>query len=190
MNRDKILNLAKKVKALADKGSDGEKNAARDRLTKICQKYNISEDELIVLEEVNDFFIYVSDPLEKELLKNVVCMVLSVKGFRWKERNNCIKLKMTSSDFGNVNQAFEHYRDMFSNYKKHLLDAIIIKNDIYCKKVDPSPNSINPNLVTKQENVDKSNSTESTPIKISEKLVRIANIVDRNVWRPKRNNLT
>ena len=42
MNRNKILELAKKIKALAEKGKDGEKNAAKEKLEKICLKYNIS----------------------------------------------------------------------------------------------------------------------------------------------------
>jgi hypothetical protein len=38
MNRNKIIELAKKIKALAEKGKGGEKNAAKEKLEKICEK--------------------------------------------------------------------------------------------------------------------------------------------------------
>ena len=45
---------------------------------------------------VNDFII--NDSNERELLINVSCMILDVPGFKWKEKNNCVKLT-TTSDF-------------------------------------------------------------------------------------------
>ena len=186
MNRDKVLDLAKKVKALADKGKDGEKSAAKDRLAKICKKYNISEDELIVLEEVKDFFLILNDPHEKDLLKNVICMVLQIKGMRWKERNNCVLLKMTTNDFSDVSQAFEHYRSVYNEYKKYLVQAIIAKNEIYCKKEDPKPSE-----PVSSQSTDTESKSEKLPGKpVSEKLIKIANIIEKNPWFKKRNSLT
>ena len=41
MNRKKIIELIQKVKSLAEKGKDGERQAAKDRLEKLCKKYNV-----------------------------------------------------------------------------------------------------------------------------------------------------
>ena len=46
MNRNKIIELAKKIKALAEKGKGGERNVAKEKLERICLKYNISFSEL------------------------------------------------------------------------------------------------------------------------------------------------
>lgn len=190
MNRDKVINLAKKVKALADRGKDGEKLVAKERLKKICEKYNISEEELIILEELNDFYFIIHDPYEKDLLKNVICMVLNVKGFRWKERNNCIKILMTSSNYSDVCQAFQHYKSTYDSYKKHLVDAIIIKNEIYCTRNESKP-PVDSNMdVENKEEEKKENKPPKESIPISDKLIKIANIVEKNVWIKKRNSLT
>ena len=57
MNRNKILELAKKIKALAERGKDGEKNAAKERLERLCKKHNISENEISISEERKNYYI-------------------------------------------------------------------------------------------------------------------------------------
>jgi len=72
MNRNKILELAKKIKALAEKGKDGEKNVAKEKLEKICLKYNISSSELTPSIETKDFYFIIHDSNERDLLINVM----------------------------------------------------------------------------------------------------------------------
>ena len=81
MNRNKILELAKKIKALAEKGNGGERNAAKEKLERICQKYNISDSELSISEETKNYYIVINDKNERDLLINVSCMILDVPGF-------------------------------------------------------------------------------------------------------------
>ena len=56
MNRNKIIELAKKIKALAEKGKGGERSSAKEKLERLCLKYNILPSELIIIEEVKDFY--------------------------------------------------------------------------------------------------------------------------------------
>ena len=60
MNRNKIIELAKKIKTLAEKGKGGEKNAAKEKLERICQKYNISEKEISISVETKDYYIVIN----------------------------------------------------------------------------------------------------------------------------------
>ena len=130
MNRNKIIELAKKIKALAEKGKDGERNAAKEKLERICQKYNISESELSISEETKNYYIVINDSNERELLINVCCMILDVPGFKWKEKNNCICIHITQPEYENINNAFEYYRDMYNDYKRYLMQGIISRNVI------------------------------------------------------------
>ena len=130
MNRNKIIELAKKIKALAEKGKDGERNAAKEKLERICQKYNISESELSTSEETKNYYIVINDSNERELLINVCCMILDVPGFKWKEKNNCICIHITQPEYENINNAFEYYRDMYNDYKRYLMQGIISRNVI------------------------------------------------------------
>lgn len=130
MNRNKIIELAKKIKALAEKGKGGERNAAKEKLERICQKYNISESELSTSEETKNYYIVINDSNERELLINVCCMILDVPGFKWKEKNNCICINITQPEYKNINSAFEYYRDMYNDYKRYLMQGIISRNVI------------------------------------------------------------
>jgi len=130
MNRNKIIELAKKIKALAEKGKGGERNAAKEKLERICQKYNISESELSTSEETKNYYIVINDSNERELLINVCCMILDVPGFKWKEKNNCICIHITQPEYENINSAFEYYRDMYNDYKRYLMQGIISRHAI------------------------------------------------------------
>jgi hypothetical protein len=130
MNRNKIIELAKKIKALAEKGKGGERNAAKEKLERICQKYNISESELSISDVTKNYYIVINDSNERELLINVCCMILDVPGFKWKEKNNCVCINITQPEYENINNAFEYYRDMYNDYKRYLMQGIISRNVI------------------------------------------------------------
>ena len=130
MNRNKIIELAKKIKALAEKGKGGERNAAKEKLERICQKYNISESELSISDITKNYYIVINDSNERELLINVCCMILDVPGFKWKEKNNCVCINITQPEYENINSAFEYYRDMYNDYKRYLMQGIISRHAI------------------------------------------------------------
>jgi len=130
MNRNKIIELAKKIKALAEKGKGGERNAAKEKLERICQKYNISESELSISDVTKNYYIVINDSNERELLINVCCMILDVPGFKWKEKNNCVCINITQPEYENINSAFEYYRDMYNDYKRYLMQGIISRHAI------------------------------------------------------------
>jgi hypothetical protein len=130
MNRNKILELAKKIKALAEKGKDGEKNAAKEKLEKICLKYNISSSELTPSIETKDFYFIVHDSNERDLLINVSCMILDVPGLRWKEKNDCVKMTITHENYKDIYNAFEYYKKMYNDYKRYIMQGIIMRNAI------------------------------------------------------------
>ena len=209
MNRNKILELAKKIKALAEKGNGGERNAAKEKLERICQKYNISKSELSTSEEAKNYYIVINDSNERELLINVCCMILDVPGFKWKEKNNCICIHITQSEYENINNAFEYYRDMYNDYKRYLMQGIISRHAIgYIPKhqtytqeniqqdIQPTP----PEDVKKEEkeqktegNDDKTsdenkNSEDKSEDVVDEKpidpikLMKIAVALDKNPW--------
>jgi hypothetical protein len=47
MITEEILSKIKKVKALAERGSPGEKECAAGKLKELCDKYKINPDELV-----------------------------------------------------------------------------------------------------------------------------------------------
>lgn len=130
MTQQKIIELIKKVKALADKGVSGESTSAKEKLKRLCEKYNISESELHDLEEKNDYVLLFRDKNERELLLNIVCMVLDVPAFKWNENKLCVKIRLTESQYKDITSAFEYYQKMYDDYKRYLIQGILARNAV------------------------------------------------------------
>lgn len=209
MNRNKIIELAKKIKTLAEKGKGGERNAAKEKLERICEKYNISESEISISEERKNYYIVINDPNERDLLINISCMILDVPGFKWKEKNNCICIHITQSEYDNITSAFEYYRDMYNDYKRYLIQGIISRNVIgYIPKqqsytqeniqqdIQPTPQTPKSEDVSEdnkneksQENSDKSSDEDEKSEDVVEekpidpiKLMKIAVALEKKPW--------
>lgn len=169
MNRNKIIELAKKIKALAEKGKGGERNAAKEKLQRLCEKYNILDHEINISEETKDYYIIIRDSNERELLINVCCMVLDVPGFKWKEKNNCVKIHINKDEYDNIFSAFEYYKEMYDDYKRYLIQGIISRHAIgYIPKHQTytQENVVKPDVSTvppeKSEDVVNEEKTEKT----------------------------
>jgi len=209
MNRNKILELAKKIKTLAEKGKGGERNAAKEKLERICEKYNISENEISTSEEKKNYYIVINDSNERDLLINVSCMILDVPGFKWKEKNNCICIHLTQVEYENITSAFEYYRDMYNDYKRYLIQGIISRNTIgYIPKqqtytqeniqhdIQPTPETSKSEDVSEdnkseksQENNDKSSDKDEKSEDVADekpidpiKLMKIAVALEKKPW--------
>ena len=206
MNRNKIIELAKKIKALAEKGKGGERIAAKENLERICLKYNISTGELTPTIEVKDFYFIINDSNERDLLINVSCMILDVPGLKWKEKNNCINIQITYDNYKDVYNAFEYYKKMYNDYKRYIMQGIIMRNAIgYIPKIQnytqenvqqdmtPPPESED---VDQQENTKETNgNSENSETKdeksedVSEdpldpiKLMKVAVSLDQKPWK-------
>jgi len=212
MNRNKILELAKKIKALAEKGKDGERNAAKEKLEKICLKYNISSSELTPTVESKDFYFIINDSNERDLLINVSCMILDVPGLKWREKNNCIKMSITHDNYKDIYNAFEYYKKMYNEYKRYIMQGMIMRNAIgYVPKpqnytqeniqqdISPPPTEDVDTQQKDAESGDKDEEFEHNNKKnedVSEdpldpiKLMRVAVSLDQKPWKkPLDNNL-
>ena len=179
MNRNKIIELAKKIKALAEKGKDGERNAAKEKLQRLCEKYNILDHEINISQETKDYYIIIRDSNERELLINICCMILDVPGFKWKEKNNCIRINITKEEYDNIFSAFEYYKEMYDDYKRYLIQGIISRHAIgYIPKhqtytqenvVQPDVSTVPPEKSEDVVNEEKNEKTEDSNEKKADK---------------------
>jgi hypothetical protein len=130
MTQQKIIELIRKVKALADKGVSGESVSAKEKLKRLCDKYNISESDLHDLDEKNDYILLFRDKNERELLLNIVCMILDVPTFKWNENKSCAKMKLTEFQYRDIISAFEYYQKMYDDYKRYLIQGMLARNAV------------------------------------------------------------
>jgi hypothetical protein len=211
MTPEKTLELIKKVKALVDKGVGGESSSAKEKLKILCEKYNISESQLGDIDEKRDFYFILKDNHERELLKNITCMVLDVPAFKWRENNLCVKISLTNSQHRDIDDAFDYYKKMYDDYKMYLIQGILVRNAVgYTPKpqtytqenvvqpdIPPTPPESKSEDVSednKGENSEGNNDKESKDNKKSEdvseekpidpiKLMKIAVALEQKPWK-------
>jgi hypothetical protein len=165
MNRNKIIELSKKIKALAEKGKGGERIAAKEKLERICLKYNISFSELTPTIEVKDFYFIINDSNERDLLINISCMILDVPGLKWKEKNDCVKMSITHDNYKDIYNAFEYYKKMYNDYKRYIMQGIIMRNAIgyIPKPQNYTQENVQQDITPPEtEDVDQQENTEET----------------------------
>ena len=72
--------LLKKIKALADRGADGERESAQTLLARLMEQYGISETDLEEERRETAWFPY-SQETERRLLNQIIYMVTGAGGF-------------------------------------------------------------------------------------------------------------
>jgi hypothetical protein len=190
MDRKNILELVRKVKKLAERGVGGEAESAKIKLKILYEKYNLTDVDFVELQESYNRYFIIRHSSDKKLLSNLICMILEVSVFSCGESNNTIRIKLTDEQYNNIVHAYEYYQQMFDDYSKYLMQAIISRNAIgYIPKQKPSaeppteeqpPESINP------ENVDNGgdkNKKNTEPEFDMIKLMKLAVAIESNPWK-------
>lgn len=134
MNNDFI----EKLIALVKNGVDGERSAALRKLKQFCEKNNIDfdslnfDDEPVV--ESHDFKI----PKGKDamdLLAQIYMKVRNVGSMSYADmrrfRRGFVRSESTKQEHIEIMFMFEVYWAAFKKYKKNLMTAFILRNDIY-----------------------------------------------------------
>jgi hypothetical protein len=57
-------------------------------------------------------------------------MILDVPGLKWKEKNDCVKMTITHENYKDIYNAFEYYKKMYNDYKRYIMQGIIMRNAI------------------------------------------------------------
>jgi len=195
MTREAILELIRKVKKLADKGVGGESIAAKAKFKTLCEKYNLSEKDfdLAESETSNRYFIYKNEH-HRALLSNIICMILDVPVFKCGESNNVMRIKMTDSQYADTIEAYNHYKDMFDDYCRYLVQGIMSRNAVgfFPKpkpQTEPDPVQEPPPEIPIPEAQSSSSSSSSKKEEIKDenpfdmiKLMKIAVALDKKPW--------
>jgi hypothetical protein len=140
MERDKIVELIRKVRRLAESGVAGERTSAETKIRILCKKYNIQEHEFADTENATPRYFLYKTEIEREILSNVICMILQAPTFTCGENNQVLRIKLLQKDYENVVSAYEYYRDMFNFYSRHLVRGMLSRNMVgYIPPASTSP---------------------------------------------------
>lgn len=138
-NKEELL---RKIKALADKGTGGEKSSANAILTKLMDKYGITE-ESIDEEHVETRWFKYSDEIDKRLLCQVMYMVTGDAENCWvnkgkRKQRGC---KCTILQGLEIEALFAFYRRQLKKDLKIFYSAFLFKNEIFpAVTINEAPN--------------------------------------------------
>lgn len=134
--RERILEKAKKIQALALHGERGEKIAAERLLARIMNQYGISAEELDDTRRELAWFRF-KTPIEERLLNQVIYSVIGDRPV-YEERNRKTKRKykhtgaeVTAAERVEIGLAYEFYKDAFESELERFLHAFVQKNNIF-----------------------------------------------------------
>jgi hypothetical protein len=114
----KYIELAKKLKELADKGIDGERQNASEMLTKFMLKHNINLEDIEAETKKHRRF-YTENKAENDILEAVVTRVLNTYEVNFYENRDkrtkqFIQVELTDSEFIETEFMFNFYKDIFN----------------------------------------------------------------------------
>lgn len=123
-NLEKIMSMARKLKALAERGDAGEKIAATKKYLDYLKKHNLSDSD--INPDMNKRIIEVKDNDEKDVLLNVV---LSVNPFT--KHNDCkthLECYLDQEDYEEVINKFAYFCKLLKMERELLITAFLSKH--------------------------------------------------------------
>jgi hypothetical protein len=134
MNKKELL---QKVKALADRGIDGEKTNAEELLKKLMERYGITEED-ISEDKIRDHELKIKDiPMIKRLVGQIMYSVVGnidnnnkiYEYRRDKKKRMCITC--TDSNFIEIAARFEFYQEHWAHDIEIMYNAFVQSNLLF-----------------------------------------------------------
>jgi len=147
MPEEKIIKLAKKLKALAERGEGGEKINAAAMLRRLMAQYGITVVD-IEGEEKHWREFYFRNKYEQRILYQCIYMVLSHREapmYKPPRSHGVREMEVTDAEFIEINALQEFFYTAFLNELDLFLAAFIQKNHMFpenAKSLDTSELSI------------------------------------------------
>lgn len=132
------IETLKKIKALADKGSPGEKETARKKLEELCKKYKI-RPEMLEQEQKYSIFIMFENMWEAVFACKIVQMVTDAWDIEYDITSAKIKtalnrkkitFKLSKAEIAELNFLFPHYRKILCKQFIEFTHAFCINSNI------------------------------------------------------------
>lgn len=131
---DELLSKIKKIKALVDIGVDGEKQSAEELLTKLLDKYNIYEEDLLE-DIVKEYEFYCYGQFGIKLFSQIVYSVNpNIKLFRYTYKRSDCKTRLvrcTQAEFIEISEMYDFYRHHLDKGLEMYFNAFIQAEKIF-----------------------------------------------------------
>lgn len=150
MNRERMQDRLRKIAALAENGSEGEKQNARAMLAALAEEYGISPDRLFDEEKSLCDFDYKNDA-ESDVVAQVVMVVLALDTCCVYPIRKCVRAECTAAQAAEIRTLLSVYLPDFRKQRKEMLArldalprAFIAVNRIFNSKCNNAPTPLSP----------------------------------------------
>lgn len=123
-NLEKVMAIARKLKALAERGEGGEKTSAETKYKEYLKQHNLTDSD--INPEMNKRIIEVLDGDHKDVLLNVI---LSVNPYtKHSDNTNNIECYLDTEDYNEVLKKYEYFSKLLRIEKELLISSFIKKH--------------------------------------------------------------
>jgi len=131
---DMLFEKLKQIKALAESGVDGEREAAERKLRMLCAKHGVRLEDLA--EESKAFYKFKFDgELERHLFVQCLVCVCQTNEIRHRKGPRWIACELTAEQAVRLGECWDHYRKEWRREKAAtllaLLKAMINQHDLF-----------------------------------------------------------
>lgn len=127
---DRLKNLISKVKELADRGVDGEQNAAKEKLQELLEKYGIKLKDIEQQNRSKRTFRIVNKDDCVTILSQVIWDVVPKTKISQHVRALEVYCLLTDEQYIEVCEKYNYYWKLWCEEKKYTLIAFVAKNHI------------------------------------------------------------
>ncbi len=147
---DSILNKAKKIKALADKGFGGERLNAERMLKEFMNRHGISESD-ICEDTKQDHYFKVPREQDRRLFRQVAYKIIGegIKFYSSSNRKEYIILTCTSSQAFDIEMQFDFYKREFKADLDLFFSAFVQKNKLFAETSETDMSKVTPEELAK-----------------------------------------
>lgn len=125
---NKIIDLCKKLNALAKQGVGGEKHNAAQMLQKLLEKHGITLDEI----QENEMRAFKFVPRNKKLFANVAASVVGAEYNMYSYRGQKgIWMDLFPNQYLEIEAKYAFYQRAYNQELKRMVRAFIMRNDLY-----------------------------------------------------------
>ena len=127
---DRLKNLIGKVKGLADRGVDGERDSAQKTLQKLLNKYGIKLKDIEQQNKTKRTFRIVNKDDCITILSQIIWDVVPDAKIKQHVRALEIYCSLTNEQYIEVSEKYQYYWKLWCDEKKHTLMAFVVKNNL------------------------------------------------------------
>jgi len=137
---ESVREKLRKLQALAERGYGGEVEAAKAGIKRLCERYGITPEELLEMQDNNKkeryTFTVGRTNLMRTLFTQCCCKVMKVNGYScWHIGRDRIRLEITKAQFIEINELFEWHKANLERERdeqlKLLAEAYIMKHNLF-----------------------------------------------------------